>query len=101
MSLLLLPPATFPIVYFFGLQLPGFREELPASPSLLGRGRLPPRPVRNPGGRSASVQKRWCAGGGGGVGRERGGRIVAASEMLRPSVVHVQQAEVMLQVCKK
>ena len=34
----------------------------------------------------------------GGVG---GGRIVAASEMLRPSVVHVQQAEVMLRGCKK
>ena len=40
--------------------------------------------------------------GGGGWGvMWGGGRIVAASEMLRPSVVHIQQAEVMLQVCKK
>ena len=35
--------------------------------------------------------------GGGG----RGGRIVAASEMLRPSVAHFQQAEVMHRICKK
>ena len=35
--------------------------------------------------------------GGGG----RGGRIVAASEMLRPSVGHFQQAEVMPPVFKK
>ena len=27
------------------------------------------------------------------MGEERGGRIVAASEMLRPSVGHIQQAE--------
>ena len=30
-----------------------------------------------------------------------GGRIVAASEMLRPSVEHFQQAEVMPRSCKK
>jgi len=36
---------------------------------------------------------------GGGV--KGGGRIVAASEMLRPSVGHFQQAEVMLRICKK
>ena len=35
-----------------------------------------------------------------GVG-ERGGRIVAASEMLRPSVEHFQQAEVMPRGFKK
>jgi len=38
----------------------------------------------------------WWKGGG-----KRGGRIVAASEMLRPSVEHVQQAEVMPRGCKK
>ena len=36
-----------------------------------------------------------------GQGVERGGRIVAASEMLRPSVGHFQQAEVMPRGCKK
>jgi len=36
-----------------------------------------------------------------GVGGERGGRIVAASEMLRPSMGHVQQAEVMPRGFKK
>mgnify|MGYP006977864634 FL=1 len=36
----------------------------------------------------------WGGGGGG------GGRIVAASEMLRPSVEHFQQAEVMPEVAK-
>ena len=44
----------------------------------------------------------WGVGGqkGGGMG-ERGGRIVAASEMLRPSVEHFQQAEVMPRGFKK
>lgn len=42
-----------------------------------------------------------CGVGGGGGVVKRGGRIVAASEMLRPSVEHFQQAEVMPRGFKK
>ena len=42
----------------------------------------------------------WGAVGAGGWG-VGGGRIVAASEMLRPSVEHFQQAEVMPRGFKK
>ena len=42
----------------------------------------------------------WGPEKGGGV-VERGGRIVAASEMLRPYMEHFQQAEVMPQGFKK
>ena len=68
---------------------------------LLARGLRPPTPAVPVLAFPEEISKSWggwrvvwgCGGGG--------GRIVAASEMLRPSVEHFQQAEVMPRSCKK
>ena len=68
----------------------------------VGEGAAPPNPRRSRFGFSGRNQQElggegWFGGAGCGGG---GGRIVAASEMLRPSVEHFQQAEVMPEVAK-